>query len=113
MKPIFYAALAVAMALIGPARAADYKILDRLKMADGYWDYGSSDLAKGLIYWVRSDHTDVIDTKTNKLSSLKNTGTGHMAVVVEGTSLGVIPLRTPPKMNAIVDLVADKMIAQV
>jgi hypothetical protein len=113
MKPISYAGLVAAMTLAVSAHAADYKILDRLTMPDGYWDYGTSDLAKGLIYWVRSDHTDVIDTKTNTLSSLKNSGTGHMAVVVEGTSLVVIPLRTPPKMSAIVDTATDRMLAQV
>jgi YVTN family beta-propeller protein len=113
MKPIFHAGLAAAMSLAVSANAADYKILERLKMPDGYWDYGTSDLAKGVIYWVRSDHTDVIDTKTHKVTALKNTGTGHMAVVVEGTPLVVIPLRTPSKMNAIVDTAADKTIAQV
>lgn len=113
MKSVSYAALAVAMALAAPAIAADYKIVDKLKMPDGGWDYATSDVQKNLIYWVRTDHTDVIDTKTNKLSTLKSTGNGHMAVVVQGTPLIVVPMREPAKTNRIVDTSADKIVADV
>jgi len=113
MKSVSYAALALAMALATPAVAADYKIVDKFKMPDGGWDYATSDLKNNKIYWVRSDHTDVIDTKTKKVTSLKSTGGGHMAVVVEGTPLVVIPMREPPKTNRIVDVSADKMVADV
>jgi YVTN family beta-propeller protein len=101
------------MALAAPALAADYKIVDKLKMPDGGWDYATSDLQKNLIYWVRNDHTDVIDTKTNKLTSLKSTGDGHMAIVVQGTPLIVVPMRAPAKTNRIVDTSSDKVVADV
>lgn len=111
MRSVSYAALALAMALAAPAIAADYKIVDRFKMPDGGWDYATSDLQKNVIYWVRTDHTDVIDAKTNKVSTLKNIGNGHMAVVVEGTPLVVIPMRAPAKTNRIADVSSDKVVA--
>src|SRR5437763_255369 len=79
MKPVSYAALAFALALATPAVAADlsYKVVDKFKMPDGGWDYATTDLQKNLIYWVRNDHTDVIDAKTNKMTQLKSTGNGH------------------------------------
>jgi hypothetical protein len=88
MTRIALAALAVSTALAVPAFAADYKIVDRFKMPDGGWDYASSDPAKSRIYWSRNEgFTDVIDTKTGKLSQLKNTGNAHLAVPVAGTNL--------------------------
>src|SRR5262249_31560362 len=70
-------------------------------------------LKNNKIYWVRSDHTDVVDTKTKKVTSLKSPGDGHMAVVVEGTPLVVIPMRQPAKTNRIVDTSSDKVVADV
>src|SRR5258706_5937190 len=113
MKPVSYVALAFAMALVTPAVAADYKIVDKIKMPDGGWDYATTDFQKNLIYWVRNDHTDVIDAKTNKMTQLKSTGNGHMAVVVEGTPLIVVPLRDPAKTNRIVDTSTDQVVADV
>lgn len=89
---------------------ADYKILDKLKMPDGGWDYATSDAQKNRIYWVRTDHTDVIDAETKKLSTLNSTGNGHMAVVVQGTSLVVVPLRQPAKTSRIVDTATDTVV---
>ena len=111
MRSVSYTALALAMALAMPAVAADYKIVDKFKMPDGGWDYATSDLKKDVIYWVRTNHTDVIDAKTKKVTSLKSLGNGHMAVVVEGTSLVVIPMREPAKTNRIVDTSTDKVVA--
>ena len=113
MKSVSYAALAFAMALAAPAGAADYKIVNKFKMPDGGWDYATADAKKDKIYWVRNDHTDVIDAKTNKISTLKSTGNGHMAVVVEGSSLVVIPMREPAKTNRIVDTATDKLVADI
>src|SRR5947208_1088992 len=69
MRSVSYAALALAMTLAAPAIAADYKIVDKLKMPDGGWDYATSDFKKDVIYWVRNDHTDVIDAKTKKVTA--------------------------------------------
>ena len=113
MRHVALAALILSAASAQTVFAADanYKIVDKFPMPNGGWDYATSDSAKGLIYWVRSDHTDVIDSKTKKLTSLKSPGNGHMAVVVEGTSLIVVPMREPVKTNRIVDTATDTVVA--
>jgi DNA-binding beta-propeller fold protein YncE len=119
MSRILVAALAVSAALatpalVTPALADGYKIIERFKMPDGGWDYASSDPAKGRIYWARNEgFTDIIDVKTGKLSQLKNTGNGHLAVPVEGTTLVVLPLRMPAKTIRILDTATDKIVADV
>jgi DNA-binding beta-propeller fold protein YncE len=111
MKHMLFAALTLSASFAAPVFAADanYKIVDKFKMPDGSWDYASSDPSKGLVYFVRDDHTYVIDTKTNKVSSLKSTGDGHLAVVVAGTSLIVVPLRN--NIDRIVDTATDTVVA--
>src|ERR1017187_631224 len=104
MTRIPITALALYTALAVPALAEGYKVVDRFKMPDGGWDYASSDPDKGRIYWSRNEgFTDVIDVKTGKLSQLKNTGNGHLAVPVAGTTLVVLPLRIPAKTIRILD----------
>jgi DNA-binding beta-propeller fold protein YncE len=108
--------LALSATLAAPALAADpsYKIVDRIKMADGGWDYIVADQDHGRVYRTRVDGTaDVIDVKTGKVSQLSSAGNGHMVVVVPGTTLGVLPLRTPAKTIRIIDIAADKIVADV
>jgi YVTN family beta-propeller protein len=105
--------LAVLISTSGFAAEPSYKIAERFKMPDGGWDYATYDPSRGSMYWVRNDHTDVIDTATNVLSRLKNTGNGHMAVVVAGTPLVVVPLRDPKKTSRIVDVISDTVVADV
>jgi DNA-binding beta-propeller fold protein YncE len=99
--------------LVPPALAADpsYKTVERFQMPDGYWDYATSDPSKSRIYWARSNFTDMIDVKTNTLSQLKSAG-GHMAVPVPGTTLVVLPLRSPAKTVRIVDTATDKAVGE-
>ncbi len=115
MKRALLLAFSLTTALVSSAHAADgpYKVLKSFKMPDGGWDYATSDMRKNLVYWVRGDHTDVINGKTGAVTSLSSTGNGHMAVVVEGTSLVVVPMRTPAKTNRIVDTANDKVVADV
>jgi DNA-binding beta-propeller fold protein YncE len=114
MSRILITVLAMSAVLAAPARAADYKIVDRFKMPDGGWDYASSDPEHGRIYWSRNEgFTDVIDIKTGKLSQLKNTGNAHLAVPVAGTTLVVLPLRMPAKTIRILDTATDKIVADV
>jgi hypothetical protein len=110
---ILAAALVLSIALVAPALTAgpSYKIAGRFKMPDGGWDYATSDPDKNLIYWTRTGFTDVIDAKTGNLSQLKSTGNAHMALPVPGTTLIVLPLRSPPKMVRIVDTTRDKVVA--
>jgi DNA-binding beta-propeller fold protein YncE len=107
------AALALMAATAVPAVAADYKVTDRIKLPDGGWDYIVSDPGHGRIIRTRTDGADRIDTKTGKVSTLKNNGNGHMIVPVPGTNLGVIPLRMPAKTIRIMDVAADKVVADV
>ena len=100
------AALAVSAAFAAPAFAEGYKVIDRIKLPDGGWDYITSDAARGLIYRTRTDGADVIDVKTGKVSQLANTGNGHMVVVVAGTTLGVLPLRQPVQIRRLGDRIA-------
>jgi len=106
-------ALALSAAFAASAFAAEYKVVDRIKLPDGGWDYIVSDPDHGRIIRTRTDGADLIDTKTGKVSTLKNNGNGHMIVPVPGTALGVIPLRMPEKMIRIMDTMADKIVADV
>jgi len=113
MTRMLVAALALSAALAAPALAEGYKVVDRIKMPDGGWDYIVSDPDHGRIYRTRTDGADVIDVKTGKVSALANTGNGHMVVVVPGTTLGVLPLRVPAKTIRIFDIATDKVVADV
>jgi DNA-binding beta-propeller fold protein YncE len=115
MTRMLIVALGFSAAIAAPALAADpsYKIVDRIKMPDGGWDYIVADQDHGRIYRTRGDGADVIDVKTGKVSQLTSTGSGHMVVVVPGTTFGVVPLRTPPKTIRIVDIATDKIVADV
>jgi DNA-binding beta-propeller fold protein YncE len=107
------AALTLSVAFALPAHAEGYKVIDRIKLPDGGWDYIVSDPEHGRIIRTRTDGADLIDAKTGKVSTLKNNGNGHMIVPVPGTALGVIPLRMPEKMIRIMDTMADKIVADV
>jgi DNA-binding beta-propeller fold protein YncE len=107
------AALLLTVATAVPAFAAEYKLVDRIKLPDGGWDYIVSDPEHGYIIRTRTDGADLIDFKTGKVSALKNTGNGHMIVPVPGTTLGVLPLRMPEKTSRIFDVAADKVVADV
>jgi DNA-binding beta-propeller fold protein YncE len=113
MKRVTLAALTLTFATAVPAVAADYKVVDRIKLPDGGWDYIVSDPEHGRIIRTRTDGADLIDAKTGKVSAVKNNGNGHMIVPVPGTNLGVIPLRQPAMMVRIMDVAADKVVADV
>src|SRR5947208_9981765 len=107
------AALVLSVATAVPAVAAQYKLVDRIKLPDGGWDYIVSDPEHGRIIRTRTDGADLIDVKTGKVSTLKSNGNGHMIVTVPGTTLGVIPLRMPEKTIRIMDTATDKVVADV
>ena len=116
MTRMLVVALGLSAAFAAPALAADptYKLVDRIKMADGGWDYIVADQDHGRVYRTRVDGTaDVIDVKTGKVSQLTSAGNGHMVVVVPGTTLGVVPMRVPAKTIRIVDTATDKIVADV
>jgi YVTN family beta-propeller protein len=86
----------MAIAFASQPRAAEqvnYKILDRIKVPDGAFDYANYDPRTGNIYMARQDVTTVIDPKTGKVSELKNAVRGHMALPLPGTNLILLPQR--------------------
>ncbi len=115
MTRMLVVALGLSAVFAAPALAADpnYKVVDRIKMSDGGWDYIVADADNGRIYRTRADGADVVDVKTGKVSQLTSTGNGHMVVVVPGTTRGVVPLRSPAKTVRIVDTATDKIVADV
>jgi len=111
MKTLSSIGLVLAFALTAPAFAAEpaYKIVDRIKVPDGGFDYATYDAATGRILMARTDFTTVIDTKTGKLSQLSSAARGHMALPIPGTTLLLLPQRQGT--IRIADAAADKVLA--
>src|SRR5258705_13426906 len=112
MKTLPSLGLVLAVALAAPALAAEpaYKIVGRIKVPDGGFDYATYDAAKGRILMARTDFTTVIDTKTGQLSQLNSGALGHMALPIPGTTLIVLPQRRGT--IRIVDSATDMMLAE-
>ena len=100
MKLIRFAGLllsaALAPTLVTAAAAPNYKVLDRIKVQDGGYDYATFDPATDRVYMARDDFTTVIDAKTGKVSQLSTASHGHMAIPVPGTTLVVLEVEVPP-----------------
>jgi DNA-binding beta-propeller fold protein YncE len=101
--------LAAAVILSPAAFAAEYKIIDRIKVPDGVFDYATFDAATGRVYMPRGAYTTVIDVKTGKPSQLTSAVGDHIALPVPGTNLLVVTQRTGTVR--IVDSAADKVLA--
>lgn len=98
MKPIVKLLLAsVAFVALAPeARSADgsnYKIVERIKVPDGGFDYATFDAATNRVYMPRGNFTTVIDVKTNQASQLMSGASDHIALPVPGTNLLVLTQR--------------------
>lgn len=101
----------VAAVILSPAAfAAEYKIIDRIKVPDGVFDYATFDAATGRVYMPRGAYTTVIDVKTGKPSQLNSAVGDHIALPVPGTNLLVVTQRTGTVR--IVDKAADKVLAE-
>ena len=98
------------LALSSAAFATDYKIVDRIKVPDGAFDYATFDAAAGRVYMPRGTYTTVIDVKSGMASQLASAAGDHIAVPVPGTSLLVVTQRTG--IIRIVDRATDKVVAQ-
>jgi DNA-binding beta-propeller fold protein YncE len=101
--------LAAAFILSPAAFAAEYKIIDRIKVPDGVFDYATFDAATGRVYMPRGAYTTVIDVKTGKPSQLTSAVGDHIALPVPGTNLLVVTQRTGTVR--IVDSAVDKVLA--
>ena len=95
------------------AHAADtpnYRIVERIKVPDGGFDYATFDAATGHVYMPRGTYTTVIDVKTGKASQLSSGASNHMALVVPGTTLVV--LTQSVGIIRIADTATDKVLAE-
>ena len=104
---------ALALVFTAEARAAEtpnYKIVQRIKVPDGGFDYATFDAATGHVYMPRGSYTTVIDVKTGKASQLDSGVSDHMALVVPGTTLVVLTQRAGT--IRIADTATDKVLAQ-
>ena len=122
MRAIRFASVTLSMLLAVPvwAAAPAYRIIDRIKIGDGRFDYAVFDDSTNRVYMSRSFTTTVIDVKTNKVSQLDSAANGHMTLPIPGTSLAVVPRaqgmelpipRDTPGMIRIVDLKTDSVVA--
>jgi DNA-binding beta-propeller fold protein YncE len=98
-------------ALIAPAiaHAADYKVVDRIKVPDGGFDYAVFDANRSRVYMARPDYTTVVDAKTHAVSQLSSASGGHMLLAIPGSSLGLLPQRNGA--IRLVDIVTDMVVA--
>jgi len=114
--------LVLLMLLATPVDAAapNYRIIDRIKVGDGRFDYATFDDATNRVYMSRSFYTTVFDAKTGKVSQLDSAVNGHMTLPIPGTTLAVVPRaqgmelpipRDAPGIIRIVDLKTDTVVA--
>src|SRR6266436_28383 len=96
MRAFSAASLLVSVAFAATAFAAaapNYKIVDRIKVQDGGFDYATYDAANGRILMARPTLTTVIDIKTGMVSELKSAKAGHIAMPLPGSPLLVVTQR--------------------
>ena len=112
MKAIPIAAsllLSVAFSASALAAAPNYKIVDRIKVQDGNFDYATFDAANGRVLMARPNLTTVIDVKTGKVSELKAADKGHIAMPIPGSPLLFVTQRGGNVL--LVDGATDKLVA--
>jgi DNA-binding beta-propeller fold protein YncE len=111
MKSIPVASLILSVAFSASAFAAEanYKIVDRIKVQDGGFDYATFDTANGRVLMARPNLTTVIDVKTGKVSELKSAVKGHIAMPIPGSPLLVVTQRGGDVL--LVDGSTDKVVA--
>jgi hypothetical protein len=110
VKAISISACLVSVAFAGVALAAaepQYKIVDRIKVQDGAFDYATFDPATNQILMARPNFTTTIDVKTGKVGEIKTAQKGHITLPIPGTNLLVVTQRAGNIL--IVDGKADKI----
>ncbi len=91
----FYACLG-ALAILAWSSAApaaeqtNYKIIQRIRVPDGGFDYATFDPAADRIYMPRGNFTTVIDPRTGAVSQFANGESNHIALPVPGSNLLVL-----------------------
>jgi len=117
LRALFLMAVAL-FAFAAPTRAADgpgYKILERIKVPDGGFDYATFDAATARVYMPRGDFTTIIDAKTGRVSQLASGASDHIALPIPGTSLllltqrrGIIRIADAAKDMVVAELLGGK-----
>jgi DNA-binding beta-propeller fold protein YncE len=107
--PVASLILSVAFSASALAAAPNYKIVDRIKVQDGGFDYATFDAANGRVLMARPNLTTVIDVKSGKVSELKSAVKGHIALPIPGSPLLVVTQRGGNIL--LVDGAADKEVA--
>jgi DNA-binding beta-propeller fold protein YncE len=108
---VLLGALLTCVSSASAADAPNYKIIDRIKVQDGGFDYATVDPATSRLYMARTDFTTVIDLKTKAVSQLKSAARGHIALPIPGTNLAILTQRTGTVR--IVDLATDMALADI
>src|SRR5262249_48388829 len=93
------------------ANAPNYRIVERIKVPDGGFDYATFDPSTNRIYMARTDFTTVIDVKTNTVSQLKSGVRGHIFLPIPGTGLAALTQRTGTVR--LVDIAKDAPLADI
>ena len=107
----FTAAIFSLTSLAQAAPAPNYRILERIKVSDGGFDYATVDATTGRLYMARTDFTTVIDLKTNAVSQLKSGVRGHIFLPIPGTGLAALTQRTGTVR--LVDIAKDMPVADI
>ena len=94
------------------AAAPQYKIVSRVQIPDGGFDYAAFDPANNKIYFARTDYTTVFDTQTDTLSQLGSAAGGHIALPLPGTHMALV---TQGRANSarMVDMDGDTVVADI
>jgi YVTN family beta-propeller protein len=111
MKYLLAAVLSAALLPVAAADAADpgYKLINRVKVPDGGFDYGTFDPVAHRVYFARADSTTAIDPASGAVTRLASASGGHMALPIPGTHLLLLPQRQG-KIR-LVDAVTDMVVA--
>lgn len=96
--------------LASGAQQTNYRIVERIKVPDGGFDYATFDPAVSRVYMPRGTYTTVIDTKTSAASQLSNGESNHIALPIPNTNLLVLT-QGGKGIIRILDKTSDKVLA--
>lgn len=106
-QSLLWASVVGLSCVAGPASAAEYKIVGRIKVPDGNFDYAT--FARGKVYMPRGGFTTVIDARSGTVSALANGASDHIALPVPGSTLMVLTQRKG--VIRILDAATDTVVA--
>jgi DNA-binding beta-propeller fold protein YncE len=101
------------LATIGHASPAHYRVIDRIKGADGGWDFANVDPVRGVLYVARSNAVMAVDLATRAVTDVLTPADGsHQALPIDG---GRTLVQTDGKtgMTRFIDATSGKVEAQV